>query len=216
MSESILVVHGVGSGFKKETSKSDIAKLLNVSEDRVTLFDYSAYLDSIRWPRYVLFPVTVWARHNAFSDQVGDVTAWIGSGGAREKIVSNLLKTILHHKPKYIVAHSLGSVIAYQSLLKDLSFKGVPQLDYKPVFIGLGSPLHLWTLRQLSGLNKDHETHINNDSVFFQGRRDAITGFGKNPWKFLDNNINNLNVYNPMLAHDLNKYLITVSKEVRL
>jgi hypothetical protein len=143
MSDSILVVHGVGSGFKKKTYKSDISKLLNVSDDRVRLFDYSAYLDTIKWPRYVLLPVTMWAKHNAFSDQVGDVTAWIGSGGAREKIVSTLLSTILHERPKYIIAHSLGSVITYQALLKDLKFKGAPQLDYNPIFIGLGSPLHL-------------------------------------------------------------------------
>jgi hypothetical protein len=214
--DNILIIHGIGSGFRGNLTTDHISKLLNVSPERIKLFDYSKYLDSVVWPRYTLFPVTMWAEKNKFSDQVGDVTAWIGSGGAREKISSTFLKTVLYEKPKYIISHSLGSVIAYQALVKDSRFIGVPQLAYSPTYIGLGSPLHLWTLRQLAGIAFDHDTHMNENSFFIQGKKDPVTKWGKNPWKFLDNNINNLSVYTPNLGHDLTSYLKYIAEEIKL
>jgi hypothetical protein len=214
--DTVLIVHGVGEGFSTEVTVDAISKVLKIDHNRIRLFDYAKYLDSIIWPRYTLFPITMWAKKNKFADQVGDVTAWVGSGGARERIVSNLLKTILYEKPKYIVAHSLGSVIGYQALLKCNDFKGVPELDYNPIYVGLGSPLHLWTLRQLSGLNNEHNTHISENSVFIQGKKDPIAKWGKNPWKFLDNNVNNLGVLTPNIDHDLIGYLNYIAEEVKL
>lgn len=216
MNDTILIIHGVGNGFNNIVSVEDISKVLKVSPERIKLFDYAKYLDSILWPRYTLFPITMWAKKNRFADQVGDVTAWIGSGGAREKLASTFLKTILHEKPKYIIAHSLGSVIAYQALLKDDRFTGTPSLDYNPIYIGLGSPLHLWTLRQLGGFSREHNTHLSENSIFIQGKNDPVAKWGKNPWKFLDNNVNNLGVFTPDLDHDLIGYLNCMATELNV
>lgn len=216
MDDGILLIHGVGSGFSNTLTPHDISKVLKVNPGRIRLFDYAKYLDSIVWPRYALFPITMWAKKNKFADEIGDVTAWIGSGGAREKIASAFLKTVLHERVKHIIAHSLGSVIAYQALLKDDRFVGVPNLDYKPTYIGLGSPLHLWTFRKLGGFSGDHNTYINEDSIFIQGKKDSITKWGKNPWKFLDNNVNNLNVFTPNVDHDLMGYLKYIAEEIKI
>lgn len=216
MSDTILVIHGAGEGFSDKESSSSIAKLLNVPVDKIKLFDYSQYLNTIIWPRIFLFPITMWAKHNLFADQVGDITAWVGSGGAREKLASTFLKTIHLERPKYIIAHSLGTVIAYQALVKDNKFKGVQGLSYNPIFIGAGSPLHLLTFRQLGGFNRDHESYISSNSFFVQGKKDPITKWGKNPWKFLDNNINNLMVHTPPLTHSLENYLAYISKEIAI
>ncbi len=216
MNDSILIIHGVGCGFKNKLTAEQVSKVLKVAPERIKMFDYAKYLDSVVWPRFTLFPVTMWASKNQFADQVGDVVAWIGSGGAREKLASTFLKTILHEKPKYIVAHSLGSVIAYQALLKDNGFEGAPSLDYSPTYVGLGSPLHLWTLRQLAGFSGDHNTHISENSIFIQGKKDPVAKWGKNPWKFLDNNVNNLGVFTPDVDHDLMGYLEYIAEEIKI
>lgn len=63
-----------------------------------------------------------------------EVTAYRTPGPAREEVQRRLHETIVEHRPDVLIAHSLGSVVAYETLHQE----GTPHV---PLWVTVGSPL---------------------------------------------------------------------------
>ncbi|WP_405627439.1 hypothetical protein OG933_15050 [Streptomyces sp. NBC_00016] len=73
-----------------------------------------------------------------FNKAITQVGAYMSNDAVRKKVLSRV-EALLDSDPKIVVSHSLGSVVAYE-LLRDRSQR-------IPLFITLGSPLGLRTIR---------------------------------------------------------------------
>ncbi len=69
---------------------------------------------------------------------VKEVHAYQSRGPAREQVQRRLLDALEHHRPDVLIAHSLGSVVAYEAL--HLLGDDAPPI---PLWLTLGSPLAL-------------------------------------------------------------------------
>ena len=145
----VLVLHGIGPGFEG-TDAAEVAYRLGVPVQRVELYDYAAYLDGVRWPRalpslFGFLPVLPGPiRIDGWADRKGDVAAYFAAPGKREELAGKLSLDIyarahrLGDRPLTIVAHSLGSVVAWDRNAYGLT---------PPRLILLGSPLAMRPVR---------------------------------------------------------------------
>lgn len=119
MTIDTVVIHGIGRDAAFAQADIDFyAKRLHISPDRLLLFDYGAALDAPSAFRGVLEKLLWRAVYNDIGDKVADIATYFASPSGGEIVATfanTLLGLLLQERPITVVAHSLGTVVAWQA-----------------------------------------------------------------------------------------------------
>jgi len=192
MPNPILLIHGVGSGFKNDTKVKNILD----TDREVLLYDYSCVLESSKWQ--YLFPEFLIKRLSIiqqYEDYTEDVFSYFLDPTIRQRAVTNLYQHLQDMKngSVTIIAHSLGSVLVWDLLQnKKFNTKELP-IDN---IIFTGSPLYLNIVWFLS-TRKKVPFHITS----IKGGQDPICFYGKRTRPF------DIEVFGESIKHEPHGYL---------
>ena len=204
---TVVLIHGVGKGFSEETdelSKAVYAKLLGIPEGELELYDWAktldaSWLDGTKRRRFFRWnPLRKVLKLDYWGDNIDDVLAYFLDKGTRTKAIDQLrdrLRGVDDATPRVVtvVAHSLGSVLLWQTLHQ------LPSYRFNVVL--LGSPLAMKLVRAKVWLDGCRKEPPANKAVILSGRRDPVAAWGRrwcNGWNEPDL---------PYLNHDLLPYL---------
>lgn len=162
MKVQVIVINGVGDGFKDIGTAEQIATALRV--DQVTLFDIQDFIERSTNNRNIFTKAL---------DYVTDIFSYTNNIGKRIFIQSKLLQSIDFTADKIIViGHSLGSVVAWDAL----SWACMTYVAEKVHLVLVGSPMTqpLFSIRR-----KAARPLTKNPIVVVQGTTDPINFFGR-------------------------------------
>jgi len=167
-------IHGVHHENGYDVQKDVILTLIGKSHEAVFLYRWAKELDTsalhvLNWiPNFIFKEFEDSYRVLDFID---DIFSYVLDIPIRHQIINNYREHLINTKPDVIIAHSLGSAVAWAALSK-------PIKGYTPkCLILVGSPLWLWPLRLLSGDEPKIPKIVN-----LIGELDPVANYGKE-WK---------------------------------
>lgn len=192
----VLVTHGIGNRNTLPQVKQKYAQLMKEKPEDVHFTFYANILNSSNWDKSKRGNLLKWFwKLDMWEDRVDDVLAFFLDEDTRNNVISTIQTDLLVHRPKYIVAHSLGSVAVLMAL-KQAGIKAIPM----PTLILCGSPMAMLTVRWFVG---DLKSVHAKDIYALSGEEDPVAKFGKSQWH--PNRVTHISL--PNQGHDFDKYL---------
>lgn len=146
MFEHIILIHGIGDHQPGWSEADEVAKILKVPLDRITEVTYEDLLEKDKLNWFLKWAAKLAATYyaapvggnviNHIQDYLNDIAVYFLRKKTRKAIHNRLKEVIKEHPGALIVGHSLGSIVAYETLIQMNEWE-----TGNPYFVTLGSPL---------------------------------------------------------------------------
>ncbi|MDX2086054.1 MAG: hypothetical protein SFZ03_11785 [Candidatus Melainabacteria bacterium] len=141
----IILIHGIGNYNPGWSAALQADQILGVTPDRILEFNYEDLMENNWVNKLLVMGARVAASYyagpaagiaaNVVQDYIDDILTFFAVPGIRKKIMSRLLVFLEKFPDAIIIAYSLGSIVAYETV------KNYPESAKGHILITVGSPL---------------------------------------------------------------------------